>query len=209
MEARTLTRSGGYAVWEVTLTPLAQNGQIVSILGIVREITERQQAEDALRASEERYRTLAEAARDTIFVLDRDERFQYFNSFAARQFGKRPDELIGQPLAALFPPEVYEPRKRSLQEVFETGEPVYTEVRTPLPGREAWSGTWLAPIKNAAGEVHAVLGIARDITERVQRERELEAIAAVSAALRTARTRAEMLPIILDQLVSLLDASAA
>src|SRR3990172_13104262 len=52
-------------------------------------------------------------------------------------------------------------------------------------------------------------GTITDITERKQRERELEAIATVSAALRKAATRAEMLPIILDQLVSLLEAGAA
>ncbi len=49
----------------------------------------------------------------------------------------------------------------------------------------------------------------RDITERKQREIELQAIATVSAALRTARTRAEMLPIILDQLLALLRADGA
>ncbi len=51
----------------------------------------------------------------------------------------------------------------------------------------------------------AIMNIVRDITERKQRENELQAIASLSAALRTAPTRAEMLPVIIEQLIVLLD----
>jgi hypothetical protein len=59
------------------------------------------------------------------------------------------------------------------------------------------------------GQIAGSRGVVRDITERKQRERELEAIAAVSAALRVAQTRVEMLPLILGQLTGLLKADGA
>ncbi|MBI5841868.1 MAG: PAS domain S-box protein [Chloroflexi bacterium] len=120
--------------------------------------------------SEERYRTLAEAAQDAIFIVNRDDRVEYVNSFAAGQFGSRAEELIGRTRAALFPPQVAEHQTHTLREVFETGNSIYEETKTVYPIGEVWIGTRLAPIRNAAGEVRAVLGIARDITERKRAE---------------------------------------
>ncbi len=123
--------------------------------------------------SEERYRTLAEAAQDAIFIVNRDDRVEYVNSFAASQFGNRAEELIGRTRAALFPPHVAEYQTRTLNEVFETGNSTYNEMKTVYPTGEIWIGTRLVPIRNAVGEVRAVLGIARDITERKQAEEAL------------------------------------
>jgi PAS domain-containing protein len=58
------------------------------------DITERRRSEIALRESEERYRTLAEATPDLIFIIDPDNRIQYVNSFAAAFIGLPPEELI-------------------------------------------------------------------------------------------------------------------
>jgi PAS domain-containing protein len=65
---------------------------------------ELKQANEALRESEERYRTLAEAAPDLIFIIGPDNRLQYVNSFAAVFIGLPPEELIGQPRERFFPP---------------------------------------------------------------------------------------------------------
>jgi len=136
---------------------------------------QRKRAEERLRQSEERYRTLAEAAHDAIFIISRDDRVEYVNSFAAGRFHARPEDLIGQPRTALFPPDVAEPQKAALLHVFESGEPVYAENQTRFPDGEVWLGTRLAPIRDEAGEVWAVLGIARDITERKRAEAGLAA----------------------------------
>ncbi|MEW5720661.1 MAG: HD domain-containing phosphohydrolase, partial [Chloroflexota bacterium] len=64
-------------------------------------------------------------------------------------------------------------------------------------------------VRDPRGTVTYFEGTLTDITERKQRERELLAVAAVSAALRAAPTRAEMLPVILDQTQTLLNADAA
>jgi PAS domain-containing protein len=72
-----------------------------------------------------------------------------------------------------------------------------------------WTEQRNVPVFNEAGQLIALEGIARDVTFRKHRERELEAMAAVSGALRVAHTRDEMLPVIIDQLLALLEADGA
>lgn len=134
---------------------------------------ERRRAEETLRQSEERYRTLAEAAQDAIFIVDRDRRLLYVNSFAASQLGTRPDQIIGKRIDELFPPEVSGRQQENLQKVFETSTAKLVEDRIVFPDRESWLSTSLVPIKDERGEVKAVLGLSRDITERKNAERQI------------------------------------
>ncbi len=67
----------------------------------------------------------------------------------------------------------------------------------------------ITPVLNAAGEATHFVAVKHDITLRKQHERELEAVAAVSAALRDAATRSEMLPVVLDQVQGLFAADGA
>ena len=90
--------------------------------------------EDTLQKSEERYRTLAEAAQDIIFIVDRNDNIQYLNNYAAEQLERPTEEIIGKPRNELFPPDMAEPQKYDLEKVFEDGESFYTEGST-LPLR--------------------------------------------------------------------------
>ncbi|MBI2865029.1 MAG: PAS domain-containing protein [Chloroflexi bacterium] len=119
---------------------------------------------------EEWYRALAETAHDMIFVLNRDLRVQYINATAAAQIGLPPAEIVGRWQEEFFPPEISARQQHSVQEVFRTGQPVYRENRTAFPRHEMWMDTWLSPIRNASGEVVAVLGISRDVSERKRNE---------------------------------------
>jgi putative nucleotidyltransferase with HDIG domain len=67
----------------------------------------------------------------------------------------------------------------------------------------------VAPVRDENGEIANFIDVEQDITERKQHERELEAIVVVANALRNAKTRSEMLPVILDQLLDLLNAEGA
>ncbi|MCL5961801.1 MAG: PAS domain S-box protein [Chloroflexi bacterium] len=160
----------GRRYMEVHYYPLFSDGQVEYVVVVARDITERKQADDALRESETRYRTLAEAAHDMIFIVNRDGYIEYANAFAAKQFGLPPEEIIGRRREELFPVEVSDVQQRNLEKVFEIGQPVYAEQETTFPGRTVWLGTWLAPITNSDGKVIAVMGISRDITERKRAE---------------------------------------
>ena len=127
-----------------------------------------------LRESEKRYRALADAAREMVFVVGRDGRIEHVNTIAAEQFGRRPEELVGVPRASLFPPEVSARQERAVQAVLESGAPSYVESETPVPGRVLWLGTWLVPLRDDAGTVTSVLGVSRDVTERRRAEEALK-----------------------------------
>jgi PAS domain S-box-containing protein len=156
---------------EQTITPVRDaNGEITHFIAIKQDLTERKQAEQAMRVSEERYRTLAETAQDIIFVIDREFRMTYINEYGARQFGRSLPELIGRHLTELFPPETTQRQLADLAGVFRTGESLYQERQLSTGSRLMWLDSRLVPIKNATGEVESILGISRDITEHKQVE---------------------------------------
>ena len=87
----------------ITDTPICDTeGMLVGIVGVSRDITERKQAENALRESEEWLRAIFEASRDGILVED-NEHIAYVNHAYARLFGyEDPDELKGKHISAVL-----------------------------------------------------------------------------------------------------------
>ena len=135
-------------------------------LVIVRDINDRKMAQDALRMSEELYRTLSEASNDLIFVVGRNDRVEYVNSYAASMVNKPIKEIIGSPRETLFPPDVVINQKKALEAVFATGSSVRSSSPLTFNGRIYWYDHLLTPLKDPDNHVRSVLGISRDITER-------------------------------------------
>jgi PAS domain S-box-containing protein len=158
----------GVEFWVSTVkTPIRDNaGNISGILGIFHDITEQKRAEEVIRESEERYRTLAEASPDQIFIVGRDDTMKYVNTAAQKMFRLPYDQVVGTPRKNLFPPDIADAQGILLKKIFETGEHVQTEEKIHFGTQELWIDTSLVPLKDETGHVTAVLGIARDITER-------------------------------------------
>ncbi len=173
IEEKFLRLDGTPVDVELTSIPFIYKGK-PAMYGVFLDITERKLAVNGLKESEERYRTLAEGAHDSIFIIERDNRVRYVNSFGAKQLGLAPEEIIGRRLIEFFPTEEFENMKNSLQKIFQTGEPQYSEETITYQNRKYWQDTWLMPIKDAAGEVDAVMGITRDINERKLAEEKLQ-----------------------------------
>ncbi|MBI1912624.1 MAG: PAS domain S-box protein [Deltaproteobacteria bacterium] len=132
------------------------------------EINERLRVEEALRVSEDLYRTLSESAQDFIFIIDRDFQIQYINNYSAVSLGISKDRIIGNSLGAIMPPSELEHCRENINKVFATGEPAFFEKNIVLSDRELWLGTRLNPLLGPDGSVKAVMGISRDITERMR-----------------------------------------
>ena len=149
------------------------NGEVDWIDGMIEDITERERAQEAQRASEERYRALAESSPDAIFILDRDIRVRYVNSTAAALWRRRPADLMGLTQDKLFPPETAQHHAGVVRGVFETGNVVRRDEPLSFPVGDQWIEIRLAPVYDAQRTVTSVMGICRDITERKRAERQL------------------------------------
>ena len=167
----------GSPCWVIVSThPLpAASDDPASLVCVVVDITERKQTEEARRKTEAHYRVLAETAEDQIFVINREDRVEYVNRAGAQQFRTIPEQMIGRLRSEIFPPAVAEQQGQSLRHVFDTKKPLYVERRNTYGDREVWLSTWLAPVSDEAGEVRAVLGFSRDMTERKRGEDALRA----------------------------------
>jgi len=126
--------------------------------------------EARLKRSEETYRTLAENAKDIIFIVSLEDRLVYVNKFAANMLGFEPHELVGKLRQNLFPMEISEKQRKTIDLAIETQSPVRSESKLALPRCEMWLDTNIIPLKDKNDKIFAVMGISRDITRQKQIE---------------------------------------
>ena len=81
---------------EIFGVPVVIDGKLVGAYGIYQDISERKQAEERLRESEERYRSIVEYSHDGILIVDESYRFTYVNEELCRILGRSAKEIIGQ-----------------------------------------------------------------------------------------------------------------
>ena len=173
-EALNKNKAGELFPVEVS-SKLLEIGKEQFVFIVVHDISKRKKAEEALRESELRYRLLAEAANDHIFIVSADGVLQYVNSYSARIAGVSPEQVIGKKIDDFFPPRVVERAKWDLQRVVDSGEAITAEASIPFGDKERWVEARLVPIKYGEGRAKFVLGIARDMTAHKETESALRA----------------------------------
>jgi PAS domain S-box-containing protein len=132
-------------------------------------------AEKALQESKERLRAIFESAQDAIFTKDREGHYTRANNACASLLELTTDEIVGKTDFDLFPPDVARRIREQDRRVLEKGEPVSVEDTKPTAGVMQTSHVVKVPLRDANGEIVGICGISRDITERKQAEKDLQA----------------------------------
>jgi PAS domain S-box-containing protein len=174
------TRSGRLYPVEVHVNYIEHEG-VGYNCSICRDITERKRAEEALRASEENYRSLVETSDSAIAALNRDGQLLYANPVCLRIW-EDPD-LVGKTLYNLFPQEVADRFLTVIRRVIDEQIVDLNELQLTIRGAAMWFRVSMTPIKNSDGSVKALLLNAIDTTERKRTE---AALAAAKEAAETA-----------------------
>lgn len=159
---------------QVLLCKKDDQGNVQYFASIARDISNFKRVEQELRQSRERYRTLAEAAHDFIFMISKDGLMEYANEYACHALGFDPARVEGIPASQFFPKDFAATHLQMFSEVHEIDRPVYTEGPFLQEGQVSWLGTWLVPIHNDNGSLSSILGISRDITEQKKTDEALQ-----------------------------------
>ncbi len=159
------------AVHERAEVTFDEDGRPVRMAGTVLDITERKRAEEALRESEEKLRSILETVPDIVATVAADGTLLYTNRRAA---GGDVDEIIGTSVFDLVVDEDRDTVRKAFQQAAETGERASYEARGRGPdGTTPWYAVRIAPL-TSGGEVVAATLVATDITERKQAEEALQ-----------------------------------
>jgi len=147
-------------------------GEVVGVIAMVHDITERKLAEEALRKSEENFRAIFETAPDCIFIKDRALKYVLVNPSVEALFGKTSAEIVGLSDGELFG-EAAERQTREMDYRVLDGEMVEVESSEIINGTAVTLHVVKVPMFDDAGEITGICGIARDITQTRQLEAQL------------------------------------
>ena len=177
-EIKEITKDGRILWISLTSTPrFDENGNVIGILGIGEDITERKNVEDALRESEERFRKVVETMKVGLAACDENGILTYVNEFSSSMIGYSVDEMIGHD-----PTDFYydEEERKAQKEIFENRRkgmrdaPTHEVAWRTKDGHKVYSILSPTPMFDEEGRYKGSFAIHTDITERKQAEEDLQ-----------------------------------
>ena len=204
MVERTIIRKDGSKfIGEANLSPIMDEADhLLYVLGVLRDLTERKQLEEALRLSEDRTKALLDASIDIALLTHPDGTIVAGNQACANALGDNLQRLIGQNVFDYFPADVAKARRDRADQAIKTGKPIQFE--------DTRNGKWFRnhfyPILDGDGNVDQLAIYAHDITdvqaraageERIRIARELHD--SVTQTMYSVSIVAEALPRLLDR----------
>ena len=162
-------RDGSVFPVEVQARTLPLEGHSVRVTAI-RDITDRQEADAALRRSEEQYRSLVDGLRDVIFALGPDGNLTALNPAFEGITGWRREEWLGRPFAELLHPDDVALAGANLRAVVADAPRPTSRLRIRTREGGYRIGEFRTSAQRRDGEFAGILGVARDITDHVELE---------------------------------------
>jgi two-component system, sporulation sensor kinase A len=175
IEFETLNQNKRGALFptSVTLSLLRdQSGEPTGIIGIAKDLSERNQMRQKLAATEDNYRLITEHMTDYILMLDVSGRVKYASPSLSYLFNQLPFQT--EELQERVDPADHEKMLSCFQQIIEHKMPLSAEFRYKKNGEWIYCDTKGTPILSPAGEVESVMFVTRDITDRKRTELALQ-----------------------------------
>lgn len=172
-----VSKTGGRETMLTTKSPWQDaEGNIIGVIGIARDISDRKEIEAALLQSNILFENVIESTGDSIFVKDTHSRYLLVNSTAAGIIGLPKSEIIGKKDAELFGPKIAEMLVKNDRRIWESGiEETIEEVVKDSEENILTVLSTKSPLRDRAGNITGVVGVARDISDRKKAETALQA----------------------------------
>lgn len=164
----------GHIVQLESCVIVLRDGEQKILVGFARDVTERWQAEQALRKSEAQYRNLVETSRDLIWSMDLEGRWTFVNHAALGIYGYEPEEMLGRKVTEFLPPERAEAGRRFLDDV-RAGTPRlrFETEHLRKDGKRVQLSVNAILLRDDFGNIIGCTGTATDVTESREAERRL------------------------------------
>jgi len=192
-EVEGVRKDGGIVPYELRAVPFIKDGEIIEVHAILRNITERKQAEDELlkhrdkledlvkertaelekaldelKWGEEKYRTILENIEDGYYEVDLKGNFTFFNDSMCRMLGYSPEEMMGKNNREYMDEKNSKKVFHTFHTVFTTGQSskTYDWELVKKNGDICFIETSVTLIKEPSGDPIGFRGVARDVTEK-------------------------------------------
>jgi len=168
-ELRVRGRDGKYLTGEFTWSPAFKDGKIVSVMGTVRDITERKRAEEKLQRERTLLQTLIDNLPDFIYFKDPEGHYVLNNRAHLNSLGLQDqEEALGKTTFDFNPPEYAAQYFKDEMEIVRTGDPLLLKEEIAIhkdKKDQRYHLTSKLPLKDGHGVVEGIIGISRDVTE--------------------------------------------
>ncbi|MHA2068920.1 MAG: PAS domain S-box protein, partial [Candidatus Thorarchaeota archaeon] len=139
------------------------------VIVAISDITHRIEFEEALRTSEERYRTIVQSMEDIVFLYGPDGDYTQYYAPDNSLLYVSPDEFLGKHVTEVLPPELAEAHLKCFNEVRATNEPGRMDYKLDIAGQTHWFSASMTLHEDG----QSVVSVVRDITSRKEMEEEL------------------------------------
>lgn len=210
---RAVDKDGNTFPVLISASPIVHDDRVVGLRGVLVDLTELAAANEAVAASENRYRFLFESSADAFFLIDESGKFLQVNEAGCEKLGYKRSEIIGQPVEKILPPEIVVSAKNRAKQVLLDKDVTFESIHLRKDGARI-------PVEVRSRAVSfdgktVILSSARDLTERKkaeeaieQRSRQLKILSAASVKINSVLDVGEILRTLVVSGVALVGAGA-